>query len=180
MAEALEVVELAGMTAYCDFVEQEVIDGEILVSAYDLHHKTLTGPFDFAEAIFIDSGADGVEPAGSGRFALQISSIAATTGIRVSTNVSVNDGNWHFLAATYDGAGQASTTAYRAPSRVVTRPGSSSSTRASGASPSTGKTRVARAGSKSRVTSGWTDVGRTGGISCTSRAMGRSGSAPVV
>ena len=35
---------------------QEVIDGEILVSAYDLHHKTLTGPFDFAEAIFLDSG----------------------------------------------------------------------------------------------------------------------------
>jgi hypothetical protein len=35
---------------------QEVIDGEILVSAYDLHHKKLTGPFDFAEAIFLDSG----------------------------------------------------------------------------------------------------------------------------
>ncbi len=35
---------------------QEVIDGEILVSAYDLHHRTLTGPFDFAEAIFLDSG----------------------------------------------------------------------------------------------------------------------------
>lgn len=35
---------------------EEVIDGEILVSAYDLHHKTLTGPFDFAEAIFLDSG----------------------------------------------------------------------------------------------------------------------------
>ena len=35
---------------------QEVIEGEILVSAYDLHHRTLTGPFDFAEAIFLDSG----------------------------------------------------------------------------------------------------------------------------
>ncbi|MCB1972502.1 MAG: hypothetical protein KDG54_19065, partial [Geminicoccaceae bacterium] len=35
---------------------QEVIDGEILVSAYDLHHKKLTGSFDFAEAIFLDSG----------------------------------------------------------------------------------------------------------------------------
>jgi hypothetical protein len=35
---------------------QEVIDGELLVSAYDLHHKKLTGPFDFAEAIFLDSG----------------------------------------------------------------------------------------------------------------------------
>lgn len=35
---------------------QEVIDGEILVSAYDLHHNLLKGPFDFAEAIFLDSG----------------------------------------------------------------------------------------------------------------------------
>lgn len=35
---------------------QEVIDGEILVSAYDLYHKMLSGPFDFAEAIFLDSG----------------------------------------------------------------------------------------------------------------------------
>lgn len=35
---------------------EQVIDGEILVSAYDVHHKTLTGPFDFAEAIFLDSG----------------------------------------------------------------------------------------------------------------------------
>lgn len=35
---------------------QEVIDGELLVSAYDLHHKKLAGPFDFAEAIFLDSG----------------------------------------------------------------------------------------------------------------------------
>lgn len=35
---------------------QEVIDGEILVSAYDLHHKKLNGPFDFAQALFLDSG----------------------------------------------------------------------------------------------------------------------------
>ena len=35
---------------------EEVIDGEILVSAYDVHYKALTGPFDFAEAIFLDSG----------------------------------------------------------------------------------------------------------------------------
>src|SRR5262245_56276145 len=37
---------------------QEVIDGEILISAYDLHHKKLAGPFDFAEAIFLDSGGN--------------------------------------------------------------------------------------------------------------------------
>lgn len=35
---------------------QEAIDGEILVSAYDLRHRALTGPFDFAQAIFLDSG----------------------------------------------------------------------------------------------------------------------------
>jgi hypothetical protein len=35
---------------------QEVIDGEILVSAYDIHYKHIVGPFDFAEAIFLDSG----------------------------------------------------------------------------------------------------------------------------
>ena len=35
---------------------QEVIDGEILLSAYDIHHRNLVGQFDFAEAIFLDSG----------------------------------------------------------------------------------------------------------------------------
>ncbi|AEG02838.1 hypothetical protein [Methylomonas methanica] len=35
---------------------EEVIDGEILVSAYDIYHRNLEGPFDFAEAIFLDSG----------------------------------------------------------------------------------------------------------------------------
>jgi len=34
----------------------EAIDGEILVSAYDVHHKHIAPPFDFAEAIFLDSG----------------------------------------------------------------------------------------------------------------------------
>lgn len=35
---------------------QEVIDGEILVSAYDLHHGHVAGPFEFAQAVFLDSG----------------------------------------------------------------------------------------------------------------------------
>ena len=35
---------------------QEVIDGEVLISAYDLHHDLLKGSFDFAQAIFLDSG----------------------------------------------------------------------------------------------------------------------------
>jgi hypothetical protein len=35
---------------------EQAIDGEILVSAYDLHHEKLKGPFDFAQAIFLDSG----------------------------------------------------------------------------------------------------------------------------
>jgi len=41
-----------------------------------------------------------------GGFAIQINS-ATNTSIRVSTNVAVNDGAWHFLAATYDGSGLA-------------------------------------------------------------------------
>jgi hypothetical protein len=35
---------------------EEVIDGEILISAYDVHHRAIEGPFDFAQAIFLDSG----------------------------------------------------------------------------------------------------------------------------
>ena len=34
----------------------EVIDGPALVSAYDLHHKKVAPPFDFATLIFLDSG----------------------------------------------------------------------------------------------------------------------------
>jgi hypothetical protein len=34
----------------------EVIDGPCLISAYDLHYETIKGPFDFAQALFIDSG----------------------------------------------------------------------------------------------------------------------------
>jgi hypothetical protein len=34
----------------------EVIDGPCLVSAYDLHYDKIQGPFDFAQAIFVDSG----------------------------------------------------------------------------------------------------------------------------
>lgn len=34
----------------------EAIDGEILVSAYDVHYKHIKEPFDFAQSIFLDSG----------------------------------------------------------------------------------------------------------------------------
>lgn len=34
----------------------EVIDGECLVSAYDIHYQAIKGPFDFAQSIFVDSG----------------------------------------------------------------------------------------------------------------------------
>jgi hypothetical protein len=34
----------------------EVIDGPCLVSAYDLHYNKIQGPFEFAQAIFVDSG----------------------------------------------------------------------------------------------------------------------------
>src|SRR6185312_17346686 len=35
---------------------EEYISDELLVSAYDIHHKALNPPFDFASAIFLDSG----------------------------------------------------------------------------------------------------------------------------
>ncbi len=35
---------------------KEVIEGPTLVSAYDLHHGFVTGPFDFASMLFLDSG----------------------------------------------------------------------------------------------------------------------------
>jgi len=35
---------------------EELIDGELLVSAYDLHHEHLKGPIDFPQAVFLDSG----------------------------------------------------------------------------------------------------------------------------
>uniref|UniRef100_UPI000AA47D31 Cap10 n=1 Tax=Hyphomicrobiales TaxID=356 RepID=UPI000AA47D31 len=34
----------------------DVIDGPCLISAYDLHYGSIKGPYDFAQAIFIDSG----------------------------------------------------------------------------------------------------------------------------
>lgn len=45
---------------------QEVIEGEILISAYDLHHRKLKGPFDFAQSVFLDSG--GYEASGDVEF----------------------------------------------------------------------------------------------------------------
>jgi hypothetical protein len=77
--------------------------GSILL-AKEEGSSAFRGPY-----IFIDSGGDGVEPVGSGRFAVHInSSSSSVNGIRVSSNVSVNDNLWHFVAATYDGSGQAS------------------------------------------------------------------------
>lgn len=35
---------------------KEAIDGEILISAYDVAHGHIKGPFDFAQSIFLDSG----------------------------------------------------------------------------------------------------------------------------
>lgn len=35
---------------------EEVIEGPIVISAYDLHYKKITPPFDFASLIFLDSG----------------------------------------------------------------------------------------------------------------------------
>src|ERR1700744_3935008 len=35
---------------------EEYIADELLVSAYDVHYKVLNPPFDFASAIFLDSG----------------------------------------------------------------------------------------------------------------------------
>ncbi len=35
---------------------EDIIDGPILISAYDIKHKHLTAPYDWASAIFLDSG----------------------------------------------------------------------------------------------------------------------------
>lgn len=35
---------------------EEVIEGSMLISAYDLSHKLIEGPFDFAPLLFLDSG----------------------------------------------------------------------------------------------------------------------------
>ena len=35
---------------------EDIIDGPILISAYDVKHKHLTAPYDWASAIFLDSG----------------------------------------------------------------------------------------------------------------------------
>lgn len=35
---------------------EEVIEGPILVSAYDLHHQKISPPFDFPSLVFLDSG----------------------------------------------------------------------------------------------------------------------------
>jgi hypothetical protein len=64
-----------------------------------------TGNFR-GQDLFIDNGNDGAVPGGSGRFGMRIVSTPGN-GLRVESGVSVNDGNWHFLAGAYDGSGQA-------------------------------------------------------------------------
>jgi len=47
-----------GFTEVAKIIEttKEVIEGPTLVSAYDLHHGFVAGPFDFASLLFLDSG----------------------------------------------------------------------------------------------------------------------------
>jgi hypothetical protein len=56
--------------------------------------------------IFISNGDNGDVPKGSGRFGLAVQATPSNF-IQVETANSVNDGNWHFLVASYDGSGQA-------------------------------------------------------------------------
>jgi hypothetical protein len=44
--------EVAEIVRYCS----ELIEGPMLLSAYDLHYQEIAGPFDFASLIFLDSG----------------------------------------------------------------------------------------------------------------------------
>jgi Concanavalin A-like lectin/glucanases superfamily len=57
--------------------------------------------------LVISNGDNGRDPRGSGRV-IFIAESTATDYIGVETTNSVNDGNWHFLVATYDGSGQPS------------------------------------------------------------------------
>jgi hypothetical protein len=64
--------------------------------------------------LFIDNGPGGIAPPGSGRFGLILQGTPTGAGgiggnfLGIEALVSVNDNNWHFLVATYDGSGQAS------------------------------------------------------------------------
>jgi hypothetical protein len=56
--------------------------------------------------IVVDNGEVGPVPKGTGHFSL-ILQATPSNYLWVETLSSVNDGNWHFLVATYDGSGQA-------------------------------------------------------------------------
>jgi hypothetical protein len=56
--------------------------------------------------LVISNGDNGEAPKGSGRFLLAIQATPSNY-IAVETTNGVNDGNWHFLVAAYDGSGQA-------------------------------------------------------------------------
>ncbi len=64
--------------------------------------------------LFIDNGPGGIAPEGTGRVGLILQGTPTGAGgiggnfLGVEASTSVNDNNWHFLVATYDGSGQAS------------------------------------------------------------------------
>lgn len=76
--------------------------------AKEANSGNYSGPY-----LAMDNGPGGVAPQGSGRFAFLLQATPSAAGgvggnfLGVEAQVSVNDGKWHFLVATYDGSGQA-------------------------------------------------------------------------
>jgi len=81
----------------------------MILFAKEANSGNYSGPY-----LAIDNGPGGVAPQGSGRLAFLLQATPSAAGgvggnfLGVEAMVSVNDGNWHFLVATYDGGGHAS------------------------------------------------------------------------
>jgi len=80
----------------------------MILFAKEANSGNYSGPY-----LAIDNGPGGVAPQGSGRLAFVLQATPSAAGgvggnfLGVEATVSVNDGNWHFLVATYDGGGHA-------------------------------------------------------------------------
>jgi hypothetical protein len=81
----------------------------MILFAKEANSGNYTGPY-----LVIDNGPGGVAPQGSGHFAFLLQATPSAAGgvggnfLGAEATVSVNDGNWHLLVATYDGDGHVS------------------------------------------------------------------------
>jgi Concanavalin A-like lectin/glucanases superfamily len=90
------------------WVKTGYTSSDMIALAKEENSGNYRGPY-----ITISNGDGGVTPKGAGRFVLILQATPTSQGtngnfLGVQSLTSVNDGNWHFLVATYDGSGQAS------------------------------------------------------------------------